>query len=90
MRYFNVQIQEGRQLGLFTVYYNSVDDNNIATVVSSSNPAINLTFDELTNGIEVSSPDYVNNLIIYDSTSTCKRVERPKTPKPQNPKELEI
>ena len=80
MRYFNVQIQEGRQLGSFTVYYNSVDDNNIATVVSSSNPATNLTFDELTAGVEVSVPDFVNNLIIYDSTSACERVERPKTP----------
>ena len=80
MRYFNVQIQEGRQLGLFTVYYNNVNDGNIATVVSSSNPAINLTFDELTAGVEVSVPDSVNNLIIYDSTSACERVERSKTP----------
>ena len=80
MRYFNVQIQEGRQLGSFTVYYNNVNDSNIATVVSSSNPATNLTFDELTAGVEVSVPDSVNNLIIYDSTSACERVERPKTP----------
>ena len=80
MRYFNVQIQEGRQLGSFTVYYNNIDDNNIATVVSSSNPATNLTFDELTAGVEVLAPDSTTNLIIYDSTSTCERVKQSQTP----------
>jgi len=78
-RYFDVKIQEGRQLGSFTIYFDSINDGNIATLVSTSSPATNLTLDQITTGVRVSVPDYTTSIIVHDGTSTCSPVTTPQS-----------
>lgn len=79
-RYFDVKIQEGRQLGSFTIYHDSISDANIATVLATSSPATNLTLTQLQDGVRVSVPDSTTNIIVHDVDSACARVSKSQQP----------
>lgn len=68
-RYFNIQITEVYGDGPFTVYYNSVDAGNIATLTSNDSPAENITRTDLTSaeGVGVYIPDDSLSIILYNA-----------------------
>lgn len=68
-RYFNIQITEVHSNGPFTVYYDSVDPANIATLYPDDTPAENITRADLTSatGIEVYIPDGSTSVILYNT-----------------------
>lgn len=68
-RYFNIQITEVHSDGPFTIYYNSVDAANIATLYPDDTPAENITRADLTSatGIEVYIPDGSTSVIVYNT-----------------------
>ena len=68
-RYFNIKITEVHSDGPFTVYYDSVDAANIATLYPDDTPAENITRADLTSatGIEVYIPDGSTSVILYNT-----------------------
>ena len=66
-RYFNIQITEVYGDGPFTIYYNSIDAGNIATLTSNDSPAENITRTDLTSaeGVGVYIPDDSLSIILY-------------------------
>lgn len=68
-RYFNIQITEVYGDGPFTVYYNSIDAGNIATLTSNDSPAENITRTDLTSaeGVGVYIPDDSLSIILYNA-----------------------
>lgn len=68
-RYFNIKITEVHSDGPFTIYYNSVDAANIATIYPDDTPAEDITRADLTSatGIEVYIPDGSTSVIVYNT-----------------------
>lgn len=68
-RYFNIQITEVHGDGPFTVYYDSVDAANIATLTSNDTPAENITRTDLISatGVGVYIPDGSLSIILYNT-----------------------
>lgn len=69
-RIFDVSIVSGTSHSLYTIYYNLVDPSNIATVVSTSNPATGITYSELTTGagVRVEVPDTTFKILLYNES----------------------
>ena len=70
---FIVSIVSGSAPGPYNVYYDVVNPSNIATVVDTSLPAINVTYNDLTspNGVLVSVPDSAEKIILYNTDQNC-------------------
>jgi hypothetical protein len=74
MKYIKVRIVIGASDGVFDIYYDSVDSNKRALLHSNGQPAIGLTFDELSgpNGVIVSVPDESSSIVVTsDPDSFC-------------------
>ena len=88
MRYFNVRIENGYSTTcLFTIYYDSVNVNNRAllyNVTGTTEPAINLTYGQLTTptGVLVGVPDSMNEFIVFDQCGICPPLTGTTTPYP--------
>jgi len=69
VRYFNIQITEVHSDGPFTVYYDSVDPANIATLTSNDTPAENITRADLISatGVDVYIPEDSTGIILYNT-----------------------
>ncbi len=69
-RNFYILITGGTSLGPYTVYYDSVNVSNIATLVSNTNPATNLSYSDLTTspGVLVSIPDSTTSIILHNDS----------------------
>ncbi|MCH1613870.1 MAG: delta-60 repeat domain-containing protein [Flavobacteriales bacterium] len=68
-RYFNIQITEVHSDGPFTVYYDSVDAGNIASIFPGDAPAENISRADLTSaeGITVYIPEDSISVILYNT-----------------------
>lgn len=68
-RYFNIQITEVHSDGPFTIYYDSVDPANIATLTSNDTPAENITRADLISatGVDVYIPEDSTGIILYNT-----------------------
>jgi len=68
-RYFNIQITEVHSDGPFTIYYDSVDAANIATLTSNDTPAENITREDLISaiGVGVYIPEDSTGIILYNT-----------------------
>jgi hypothetical protein len=74
MKYIKVRIVIGSSNGIFDIYYDSIDSNKRALLYSNGQPAIGLTFDELSgpNGVLVSVPDESSSIVVTsDPDSFC-------------------
>ncbi len=68
-RYFNIQITEVHSNGPFTIYYDSVDAGNIASIFPGDAPAENISRADLTSaeGITVYIPEDSISVILYNT-----------------------
>jgi uncharacterized protein (TIGR02145 family) len=74
MKYIRVRIVIGTSSGVFDIYHDEIDINKRALLQSNGQPAIGITFDELSdlNGILVSVPDESESIIVTsDPDSFC-------------------
>jgi len=70
----NVKIVSGNTpCEFYNVYYNSVNQTNLATIVSSSLPATNVTYTQLTTtlGLLVEVPNSATTIIISGTCGYC-------------------
>lgn len=83
-RYFDVLITSGTSVGPYTVYWNTVNANNIATASATSTPATNLTYGALSagTGVNVTFPDSATSLILYNQLCLTSRSYFIPTPTP--------
>lgn len=67
--YYNIKLTSGTSNGPYTIYYDSVNVANIATIVSSATPASGLTYNNVyPNGVNVSVPSFTTSLIVYNTS----------------------
>jgi hypothetical protein len=66
---YYILITGGTSQGPYTVYYDSINVSNIATLFSNNNPATNLSYSDLTTnpGVLVSMPDSITRIILYNN-----------------------
>ena len=65
-QYYNIVITGGTSSGPYTIYYDTVDPNNIALTYLDYFPATNLTLTQMINGVSVTVPDGTFNIIVYN------------------------
>lgn len=67
-RYFDIKLTSGTAQGPYTIYYNSTDPWNIATVYNTGGLATGVTYSTLTTGtgLRVSIPDTSTSIIVYN------------------------
>ena len=63
---YTVNIVSGTAPGPYNIYYDVVNPSNIATVVSTSQPATGITYSDLTDidGVLVSVPDEAIKIVL--------------------------
>jgi hypothetical protein len=68
-----VNIISGTAPGPYNIYYDSVSPSNIATIVSTSQPATGVTFSDLSEitGVLVEVPDTAYKIILYNTDTFC-------------------
>jgi len=68
-----VNIISGTAPGPYNIYYDSVNPSNIATIVSTSQPATGVTFSDLNQitGVLVEVPDTAYKIILYNTDTFC-------------------
>lgn len=66
LNYYTIEITGGTSDGPYTIYYDVIGDNNIATKYSSGDDAINITLTEMEGGVNVNVPDTTNTIILYN------------------------
>lgn len=64
---FNIFISSGISPGPYNVYYDSISDVNLATIISTSIPASGLTLNQLQIGVAVDVPDDAQIIIVYNT-----------------------
>jgi hypothetical protein len=68
-KYYNIKLTSGTSNGPYTIYYDSVNLANIATIVSSATPASGLTYNNVyPNGVNISVPSFTTSLIVYNTS----------------------
>lgn len=69
--HFKIKLtQESTSPGLYTIYYDSINNFNIAINYLNNTPAINLTLNQLLGGVIVQVPDPTTKVILYNQN--CK------------------
>jgi hypothetical protein len=66
---YNITITGGTSQGPYTIYYNVINNNNIALKYLTSIPATNISLSELTSGYYVTIPN--NATVIYLYNQSC-------------------
>jgi hypothetical protein len=81
-----IQLTEGDYTANYTIYYNSVDSSNIATLLGTNLPAEGISLDELLSGVSIDIPGTSNTIIIvgdgYCDNSIEFQVVPTETPPP--------
>ena len=69
-RIFDVSIVSGTSHSNYTIYYDLVNSSNIATRVSTSNPATGVTYVDLTSvgGVRVEVPESATKILLYNDS----------------------
>lgn len=55
----------------FNVYYNQVNNNNLALIIPGLAPATNITYNQLTSGLTVRVPDSATTILISGTCTYC-------------------
>jgi hypothetical protein len=76
-RYFDIKITTGTAPGPYTIYYDSIEAGNIATLTSNGQPATNLSYSTLTNGngVNVTVPDSCIALFLYNESCNTSKTQ---------------
>jgi hypothetical protein len=81
-----IQLTEGDYTANYTIYYNSVDTSNIATLLGTNLPAEGISLDELLAGVSIDIPGTSDTIIIvgdgYCDNSIEFQVVPTETPPP--------
>ena len=81
-----IQLTEGDYTASYTIYYNSVDTSNIATLLGTNLPAEGISLDELLAGVSIDIPGTSDTIIIvgdgYCDNSIEFQVVPTETPPP--------
>jgi len=78
---YNITITGGTSQGPYTIYYNTINSNNIASKYLYFTPATNISLSELTSGYYVTVPDDTTVIYVYNQlcdTNQSFPVESPK------------
>jgi hypothetical protein len=80
-----IKLTEGDYTASYTIYFNSVNSSNIATLLGSNLPAEGLTLDEMLSGVSIDIPGTANAIIVFGDGYCANSIEFQVTPTEQPP-----
>lgn len=72
-RSFNIKITTGTALGPYTIYYDAINNANIATYTQGGGLATGITYTQLTtgDGVQVDVPNTATTIKLYNQAGDC-------------------
>jgi hypothetical protein len=80
--YYNIKLTSGTSSGPYTIYYDTIGPSNIATIISSGDPASGLNYNTVTIGVNVSVPDNATSIYVYNTTCSSSDIFQIPAPSP--------